>query len=394
MAPDRRIRVLELRSVRGTGGGPEKTILLGAALADPARFHTVVCYIRDNRDEVFGIGPRAQDIGLDYVEIRERHSFDFSAWRQLLRLVVDRQIDIVHGHEYKTDAMALWIGRRSRATPLATAHGWTGQSARERRIYYPIDKRLLARFPRVIAVSSEIREQLVRRGARPDRVSLLLNGIDPDAFRRQADQRERVRRDLGFTPEDVVIGAVGRLERQKRFDLLFETVAPMVKTRPNLRVAVVGDGSLRQDLTSLAARLGLADRVAFLGHRSDIADLHQGFDLFVQASEYEGTPNSVLEGMAMETPIVATDVGGTKELAWPDVHGLIVPPHDVPALRAAMEAALDEPDATAVRAAAARRRIESDLSFNARTRRLEAIYEDLVRTRDDIMAAARVPHHA
>jgi glycosyltransferase involved in cell wall biosynthesis len=391
---DRRIRVLELRSVRGTGGGPEKTILLGAALADAGRFHTVVCYVRDNRDEVFGIGSRAEDLGLDYVEIRERHSLDFRAWRQLLRLVHDRQIDIVHSHEYKTDAMALWVGRRSQATPLATAHGWTGQSARERRVYYPIDKRLLARFPRVIAVSSEIRAELVRCGATAERVTLLLNGIDPDAFRRQPDRRERIRQQLSIAPEHVVIGAVGRLERQKRFDLLFEAVAPMTETRPNLRVLVVGDGSLRNELGAIAARLGLADRVAFLGHRSDIADLHQGFDLFVQASEYEGTPNSVLEAMAMETPIVATDVGGTRELAWPDIHGLIVPPHDVPALRAAIQAALDQPSATALRTAAARRRVETDLSFSARTRRLEALYEDIIRTRDEMITTARVPHHA
>src|SRR5262249_51228662 len=158
-----------------------------------------------------------------------------------------------------------------------------------------------------------------------------------------------------------------------------------VRARPTLRVVIVGDGSLRDDLRSLASGLGVADRVLFLGHRSDIADLYDAFDLFVQSSEYEGTPNSVLEAMAMETPIVATDVGGTRELAWPDVHALIVPSHDVSALRDAIQSALDHPADAATRAAAARRRIETDLSFQARTRRLETIYEDIAQSRDEMI---------
>jgi glycosyltransferase involved in cell wall biosynthesis len=127
-----------------------------------------------------------------------------------------------------------------------------------------------------------------------------------------------------------------------------------------------------------AELLGVAGRCLFTGHRTDIAQLHHAFDLFVQSSEYEGTPNAVLEAMAMETPIVATDVGGTRELVAPDVHGLIVPSHDVPELTRAMEAALDHPAAARTRSEAARRRVETELSFDARTRRLEEVYESLL----------------
>ena len=94
------IRVLELRSVRGTGGGPEKTILAGAARSDPGRFAVTVCYIRDRRDEIFALDRVAADLGVDYVEVAERHSFDRGIWKQLRALVRDRHIDIVHAHEY------------------------------------------------------------------------------------------------------------------------------------------------------------------------------------------------------------------------------------------------------------------------------------------------------
>ncbi|HEX7778176.1 MAG TPA: glycosyltransferase, partial [Vicinamibacterales bacterium] len=335
-----RLNILELRSVRGTGGGPEKTILLGTARADRTRFAVTVCYLRDLRDSIFGIDERARQLHIDYLEVHERHSFDPRIWGRLAAVVRERRIDIVHSHDYKTDLLSLLLARRIGIMPLATAHGWTGQTARERYLYYPAGKRLLARFPRVIAVSSDIRRELVRHGCREDRVRVILNAIDPDAFQRENGRREAIRQTIGLGPGDVVLGAVGRLERQKRFDLLLEAFAPLSRSRPDLRLAIVGDGSLRSDLTAKAAALGLGRTCLLLGHRLDVADLHHAFDCFVQSSEYEGTPNAVLEAMAMRTPIVATDVGGTRELATDGVHGILVAPGDVPGLSAAIRQVL------------------------------------------------------
>ncbi len=126
------ISVLELRSVRGTGGGPEKTILLGAALADRTRFAITVCYLRDERDRVFQVDRRPETEGLDYVEIAERHSLDRSVWPRLCGLVRERHIGIVHAHDYKTDLLAWLLSRRANVRALATVHGWTGHSTRER----------------------------------------------------------------------------------------------------------------------------------------------------------------------------------------------------------------------------------------------------------------------
>jgi glycosyltransferase involved in cell wall biosynthesis len=260
---------------------------------------------------------------------------------------------------------------------MATAHGWTGQSGRERRIYYPAHKRLLARFPGVVAVSTEIRDELVRLGAAPDRIAVILNGIDPDVFKRDDRRRDDIRASLGLSPSDIVIGAVGRLEQQKRFDLLLDALARLAPEHASLRLVVVGDGSLRGRLESHAADLGLAERCRFLGHCDDVSSLHHAFDVFAQSSEYEGTPNAVLEAMAMETPIVATAAGGTHELAAHGVHALIVPVGDVQALRWGIESVLADPPAARSRVSAARQRIERELSFEARTRRLEAIYADL-----------------
>ncbi len=373
----RPVRVLELRSVRGTGGGPEKTILLGAARSNPDRARVTVAYVRDERDPVFGIGAWAGRLGIDYTEIRERHSFDPGIWRPLRALVRDRQIDVVHSHDYKTNLLALLLARATGVVPVTTEHGWTGHSWRERNVYYPADKRLARFFPQVLAVSEDIRQELLRHGSRPERVTTILNGIDAQAFRRDRGRHATVRAALGLGAGDLVIGSVGRLEPQKRFDLLIRAASNLQRWRPELKLVIVGDGSERERLEALRHQTGLADRCVLAGHRTDVADLHHAFDLYVQSSDYEGTPNTVLEAMALETPVVATDAGGTRQLAWDEVHALIVPPGDQAGLERAIRAALADPRTTAGRTRAARRRVETDLSFDARTRRIEDVYHGL-----------------
>jgi glycosyltransferase involved in cell wall biosynthesis len=384
------IRILELRSVRGTGGGPEKTILLGAARSDPTRFAVTVCYLRDARDDVFSIDDKAATLPIDYVEIVEKHSFDPSIWDKLRRLIRGRRIDIVHAHDYKTNLLAWLLAHRERVTALSTVHGWTGRSQRERWVYYPCDKRVLARFPKLIAVSSEIGRELVRCGARPDRVVTVLNGIDHRTFRRDRSRQPSIRRALGLSQADVVIGAVGRIEVQKRFDLLIDAFAELRTKHSKLVLLIAGDGSQRDALRRQASRLGVDETCRFLGQRSDLVDLHHVFDLFVQSSDYEGTPNAVLEAMALETPVVATDVGGTSELMRNRIDGFIIPPGNRAALVEAIAAALEAPGAAASFADEARRRVETTLSFETRMAAVEDVYTELHQQRRAIGTAPAI----
>lgn len=374
------IRVLELRSVRGVGGGPEKTIIAGAGRADGSRLDVTVCYLRDGRDSLFAVDRSARHLGARYTEIVERHSFDAGIWPTLRALVADRAIDIVHSHDYKTDLLAWLLARAGRVVPLATAHGWTGHSARERWIYYPADKRLLARFPAVIAVSGEIRTALVRAGAGPDRVIVVPNGIDAAIYRRNPTGRAAARRLLEIDSDTIVIGSVGRLEPQKRFDLLvqaFQRLRFDWSGRP-LTLVIAGEGSARASLERQAASLGLAGHFRLLGQRTDVIALHNGFDMFVQSSDYEGTSNALLEAMALETPAVATDVGGTADLVRSGIDALLVAPGGADRLEAAMRAILDDPAASVKRAKSARQRVERDLSFDARIRKVEMVCERLI----------------
>jgi glycosyltransferase involved in cell wall biosynthesis len=388
MAVIRPIRVLELRSVRGTGGGPEKTILLGAARTDPRHVAVTVCYMRDERDRIFGIDVRAAKLGVDYVEVRERHSFDRDILPQLREIIRSRGIDIVHAHDYKTNVIALWLARSTGIVPLSTVHGWTGHTWKERLLYYPADKRVLARFPHVLAVSGQIRGELIKAGAHPDRVTTLLNGIDHRLFRHEPVRIPAARASFGLTRDDIVIGSVGRLEPQKRFDLLIQAFVRLQATRPQLRLVIAGDGSLREQLQQQVDAITFPGTCPLPGHQGDVTTVFHAMDIFVQSSDYEGTPNAVLEAMAFETPVVATDVGGTAELVTHGVHGLIVPAGDASLLADAIGKVLDDPPAAMQRALAARMRVERELSFDARVAALNGVYDRLMSSRRGFAASS------
>jgi len=366
-----RMRVLELRSVWGTGGGPDKTILSGAALKSGADIETTVCYIRDARDPVFSIDQRARDLGIDYAEVVERHSFDRAIWPQLRSLVRQRGVDIVHAHDHKTDFLTWLLAKVEPIIPLSTAHGFSGDTPQEK-VYYAVEKPCAV--DNVIAVSRPIRDELIRTGSRPEHVTVINNAIDHRAFARNPQREAQVRQEFGYALDDIVIGAVGRLESEKRFDWLIEAFSGISRRQPRVRLAIVGEGSHRPTLEALIARLGITATCRLLGHQNDVIKVQHLFDLLVQSSIREGTPNAVLEAMALETPIVATDVGGTAELVTHGTHGLLVTAGSAAPLAEAIETALADRNALAVRAAAARRRIETELSFERRVQKVESIY--------------------
>jgi glycosyltransferase involved in cell wall biosynthesis len=178
---------------------------------------------------------------------------------------------------------------------------------------------------------------------------------------------------------------------------LLDAFASLLPKRPELRLFIVGEGSLRATLESHAERLGVAHACRFLGHRRDPDSIYHALDVFVQSSDYEGSPNVVLEAMAFETPVVATDVGGTADLIHDQVHGLVVPRRDPQRLAHAIAQVLQDRSATKERVAAARARVEGELSFDARMRAVEHVYQELMADRRSRpapgdAAMSRVPH--
>lgn len=164
----------------------------------------------------------------------------------------------------------------------------------------------------VIVNSAEIRDEWIETAPRNfrDRVHVVLNGV-----RSRTEERDRLksllRAELGLAPETILVGGAGHLARRKGFELLLEARSRIDDRR--IEVAVLGDGEHRSVLLKEAERLGVADRVHWLGHRPDGAGVIAGFDIFVLSSDNEGMANVMLEAMAAGVPVIAFDISGVRQ---------------------------------------------------------------------------------
>ncbi|MBC7227766.1 MAG: glycosyltransferase family 4 protein [Thermoflexales bacterium] len=166
----------------------------------------------------------------------------------------------------------------------------------------------------------------------------IYNAIDLERFRNQVN-RDSKRESLNIPPDVPLVGTVGRLTEQKGYFYLIEAIPLVLKENPDVHFLIVGDGELSENLKQLAASRGITHRTIFAGARPDVEEILPCLDLFVSSSLWEGLPTVILESMAANIPIVATDIPGTRELIRDGHNGWLVPPRDAYALaRAILEA--------------------------------------------------------
>lgn len=181
-------------------------------------------------------------------------------------------------------------------------------------------------------------------------VTVILNGIETERYRRNDELRRRMREELGFASDTVGIGIVGQITKRKGQLGLIQTFAEVEKAVPNAVLVIVGAPLFNKDhdylklLHEEVERLGLQSSVLFLGHRSDASNVMQALEIIVVNSEVEPFALVLVEAMAMEKAVIATDSGGTTELIEPGINGDIVPVYDTPALAETMIRLATHPD--------------------------------------------------
>jgi glycosyltransferase involved in cell wall biosynthesis len=188
--------------------------------------------------------------------------------------------------------------------------------------------------PQMTTNSTLAAKSLIGRGLIAEKnMRVIPNGIrlEPYAFNEKA--RVALRSEWGITSDEFVWLAVGRLEEQKDFKTLIQAFSKLY----NGRLLIAGEGPMMGELKTDANNLGLKERVRFLGLRKDIPHVLSAVDAFVLSSAWEGLPNVVMEALAAAKPVVATDVGGVRELVEENKSGFIVPAKSPDALSAAME---------------------------------------------------------
>lgn len=309
---------------------------------------------------------------------------------EALTLIRSCQPDVVHTMLFEADIAGRTAACVARAPVVSTlasvAYGSDHRSSPGLRWWRVVGAHLAdAATARTVcrfhAVSQYVATVMGRRLVLPrDRVDVIPRGRDSARLgRRNPERRRTVRALLGVADTTAVVLVVARHEHQKGIDVVLDAWPDIRRSVGDARLLVAGrDGTQTMSLRSRADRLEVSADPVLLGPRDDVADLLCAADVFVLPSRWEGLPGALLEAMALEAPIVASDIPPVREVIGPQ-HGLLVPPGRPDVLASAVVTALRDADSAGERAVRARQRFEESFTVEAATRGMLAFYDRATR---------------
>lgn len=289
----------------------------------------VAVFQRPGASTLFLDTARQQSIAVHAVP--EKGRFDRAVLGELRALVGELRPDIVQSHAVKSHFVVRNAGVHKLAPWIAFHHGYTAPDARAR-LYNQLDWWSLRAARQAITVSLPFREDLIRKGVRPERVAVVHNAIDSSwgAAARRPETAAALRAKLGIAPSAKVLLIVGRLSHEKDHVTLLRAAAQLRSTgkAPEAHLLLVGDGPERARIQQAIAALGMEGAVTLTGHVPSAEPYYGIADIAVLSSLTEGSPNALLEAMAAGVPVVATRVGGIPEIVSHRETALLVQPGD------------------------------------------------------------------
>ena len=363
--------------------------------------------IRRAGHQVIGISAPGPDVhaldaaGIPHVPVpltrRVTPLTDLKALIQLVWILRRERIDVVHTHTPKASLIgqyaALLAGVPVRVHTIHGLYFPAGISARKRRLFVLLE-RLTMRFSAWnFSQNPEDVPTAIEEGiCAPDRLEVLGNGIDLEAFQPEAhtpEKRAATRAELGLRPEHLVVGMVSRLVEEKGYREMFEAVRRVRKTIPLARYIFIG-GTQHEKSDRLGddclEQEGIADVAQLLGHRDDVARLYAAMDVLAHPSHREGFPRVPMEASAMGLPVVATEIRGNRQVVEDGVTGRLVPLKDAAELSRAMIQLLSDSELRQRLGGAARKKAK--LEFDERK-----IFERVVKRYDELLATSMATDH-
>lgn len=375
MKTDRRIHVMQVTFGMGIGG-MERMIMELCRHVDPARFRLSICCISHR-------GPLADEMEAEGVKViycaDQSRRGKYLRGMELARIFQENQVDLLHTHHMPAFIDST-IGARLAKVPILinTDHCKKYPLPRHWQV---LEKTASLFADTIVAVSEHTRQDLIRyQKIAPKKLQVIYNGMDIKLTRKETPAQ--IREEFGFTPDDVIVGTVGRLEAQKGLALLVDAIPSVVRRVPTAKFLIVGGGSEQQQLLERAERLGVRDRLVITGWRRDAIDLMQVFECFAQTSVFEGMPMALIEAMALSKPIVATAVGGVAEVVEHGVTGELVRSRDAQAVADAIAKVVADRTVARRTGAAGRARFEERFTARAMVTQYERLYDHYLAQKD------------
>ena len=358
-------------------GGSQTHLLQVLRLLDRRRFDPVLYCLTG--EGVLQENVRALDVPV--IDGGARSGFkgrqSLAAILRLARYLRRERADVVHNYLLRANAVGS-VAARLAGIPVVLC---SKRGCHERRGLELAGARLgnwLA--DRVTANADAVREFVHDNEGCPLRKFVVIpSGVDTERFQPTPGDDYKTR--LGLPPHAPVVGIVTRMRVRKGVEEFLRAMIQVRERHPMVQTVIVGEVELDPDLRQLVTKSGMDDALHLLGRRSDMPEVLSAFDVFVLSSHDEGMSNAILEAMAMEKPVVATDVGGTGEVIRDGQSGLLVPPKDSAALAVAINEMLVAPERAREMGRLGRRIVRDGFSAQTMVRQMEELYLQLLHER-------------
>lgn len=359
---ERPLRILEVITPRRFSGAERMVVWQAQGLRD--RGHEVLVACKPNarlEEELARVGIPGRPLAI-------AGKANVLAPFRIARLAREFHADVIQTHLSTASLWGSFAGKLAGVPVVAEVHALNS-------------KRCFVYADRIVTCSGGVRQHLLAQGVAPERVEVLYNGLPPERFLNLRPVAE-IRAELGLAADQPVIGCVAHLSEKKGQRHLLGALPTLCERFPSLICLLLGEGAQREELEALAGTLGVADKVRFLGFRTDAVDVMQLMDVVVLPSvAKEGLGLALVEGGFLGKATVGSNCPGIDEVVLDGETGLLVPPGDSAALAEALGRLLADPELRARCGRAGRARAEELFTLQAMAARAEAIYRDLLGAR-------------
>ncbi len=310
-------RVLHLRSSGGVYGA-ENVIIEIAKHSGQYGWESIIGAINHIHDPYPLFLKTAAQYGIETVIFQSRRQIDFTCCKEINEFCKKNDISIIHSHGYKENFFSL-ISKNS-IPRIATNHLWKGASLKSR-FYCFSDAIFIRFFDEVVGVSDHIIEQMKR--FRIKNVHKIPNGIDTQRFT-PMQKSDFFMEKYCLTSSDLVLGMISSLSAEKNHQIVIKALKEIQHS--GIKLLIVGDGALKDDINTQINQAGLTDKVVLAGTEENIVDVLSVIDIFLLPSLIEGLPMALLEAMACEKPVISSKVGEVPNVIHNNENGILVEP--------------------------------------------------------------------
>lgn len=368
------MRILHLISSVGLFGAERVAVELSKSLKKTYHCEPILGIISNVYNPHEEISEEAVKNDIPYTIFTCRSQLDLQLAFSVREFIKTNRVDILHCHGYKSNFYGL-LASKGQVPSVTTNHNWL--TARWKlKAYCFLDSLWIRFFDRIVAVSNEVKEGMLKYKIPGKKIRVIDNGISLERFEKRVETR-KIKTQLDFEEKTRVIGTVGSLVIEKGHIYLLEAAKQVLDVAKDLKFLIIGDGPLRKALEEKSEELGIKKDVIFMGQRKDIPELLTVMDIFVLPSVKEGLPVALLEAMAAKRPVVATRVGAIPRVIKSQDIGILVEPKDISGLRDALATLIDDSERMNLLAGGGFRRVSMDFSSDEMCKHYLELYNEI-----------------